>query len=162
MPGRFAVQLIGGFGVRRDNDPVVLPLSCQRVVALAALAGRPVHRAWACSQLWPEIPAPSASARLRTTLWRLRPLGADGLFSVDAQTLSLAPDVHVDWRRAVELCELVLGRPTAFVPPDAAVLDELKPMLAGGSLLDGWTDHWHAGERTRYHGLRNSALGLLA
>jgi DNA-binding SARP family transcriptional activator len=161
MPGRFSVHLIGGFGVRRDNDPVALPPSCQRVVALTALAGRPVHRAWVCSQLWPDTPAASASARLRTTLWRLRPLGADELFSVDAQTLSLAADVHVDWRRAVELCEHVLGRHAASASPDAGVVDELRSVLAGGALLDGWTDHWHAVERTRYHGLRNSALGLL-
>ena len=161
MPGSFSVDLIGEFRVHRDARPVDMPPSCQRVIALAALAGRPVHRAWACSQLWPEIPLTSASARLRTTLWRLRPLGADGLFSVDAQTLSLAHGVHVDWRRAVELCESLLGR-RAETPPDAGVVDELLPLLQRGALLHGWTDHWHSGERSRYHGLRASALGLLA
>ncbi len=159
MPGRFSVHMIGTFRVHRGKHPVALPPSCQRVIALTALAGRPIHRAWACSQLWPDIPASSASARLRTTLWRLRPLGADGLFSVDAQTVSLAPDVHVDWRRAVELCNIMLDADSA---PDAAVIDELLPILHRGALLDGWTDHWHAGERSRYHGMRVSALGMLA
>jgi DNA-binding SARP family transcriptional activator len=162
MPGRFSVHLIGGFGVRRDNSAVDLPPSCQRVIALSALAGRPVHRAWVCAQLWPDIPVRSSSARLRTTLWRLRPFGAEGLVSVDAQSVSLAHDVHVDWRRAVELCELLLGRRDEPAAPDAAVVDELLPMLTAGPLLDGWTEHWHAGERTRYHGLRTSTLGLLA
>jgi DNA-binding SARP family transcriptional activator len=162
MPGTFAVTMIGEFRVRRDNQPVELPPSCQRVIALAALAGRPIHRAWACGQLWPDIPSGSAASRLRTTLWRLRPLGADGLFSVDAQTVSLAREVHVDWHRAVELCELLIGRHSAANPPDAAVVEELLPILHRGPLLDGWTDHWHANERNRYHGLRLSALGLLA
>lgn len=162
MPGRFSVQMIGRFRVQCDNHPIDLPPSCQRVIALAALAGEPVQRTWACSQLWPDIPARRASDRLRTTLWRLRPLGADDLFSVDAQSFSLAPDVHVDWRRAVELCECVLRRHASASRPDPAVVDELLPMLTGGALLDGWTDHWHAGERNRYQGLRVSALGLLA
>lgn len=159
MPGSFSVSLIGEFQVHRDKRPVELPPSCQRVIALAALARRPVHRAWACSQLWPAIPSTSASARLRTTLWRLRPLGADGLFSVDSQTVSLAHGVHVDWHRAVELCESLHATEGT---PDAAIVDELLPILQRGALLDGWTDHWHAGERSRYHGLRASALGLLA
>jgi two-component SAPR family response regulator len=158
MPGRFSVHLIGGFRVRRDDAPVDLPPSCQRVIALAALAGRPVHRASACAQLWPGIPVSSSSARLRTTLWRLRPFGAEGLVSIDAQTISLAYDVHVDWRRAVELCEMLLTSNA----PAAPVVDELSPILAAGALLDGWTEQWHAGERTRYQGLRESALGLLA
>jgi DNA-binding SARP family transcriptional activator len=161
MPGSFSVNLIGEFRVHRGTRPVDLPPSCQRVIALAALAGRPVHRTWACSQLWPDIPPSSASARLRTTLWRLRPLGADGLFSVDAQTLSLASGVHVDWRRAVELCESLLARHKA-TSPDAEVVDELLPILHRGALLDGWTDHWHANARSHYHGLRVSALALLA
>jgi hypothetical protein len=157
MPGRFAVRMIGGFSVSRDDQPVDLPPSCQRVIALAALAGRPVHRAAACAQLWPDIPVRSSSARLRTTLWRLRPFGAEGLVSIDAQTISLADDVHVDWRRAVELCELLL----ASDAPDPAVIDELAPMLAAGALLDGWTERWHGHECTRYHGLRVSALDRL-
>ena len=161
MPGSFSVSLIGEFRVHRDKRPVDLPPSCQRVIALAALAGRPVKRAWACSQLWPEIPSSSASARLRQTLWRLRPLGADGLFSVDAQSLSLAAGVHVDWRRAVELCESVLARHSA-PSPNAELVDELLPILHRGALLDGWTDHWNASARSHYHGLRVSALGLLA
>jgi DNA-binding SARP family transcriptional activator len=157
MPGPFSVHLLGGFGVRRDGRPVDLPPSCQRVIALAALAGRPVHRASICSQLWPDIPVRSSSARLRTTLWRLRPFGAEGLVSVDAQTVSLARDVHVDWRRAVELCELIDGD-----RPDAARADELAQILAAGDLLDGWTEHWHEDECRRYQGLRVSAQDLLA
>ncbi|CAN5478968.1 transcriptional regulator [soil metagenome] len=158
MPGRFSVQMIGEFEVRRDDQPVELPPSCQRVIALAALAGRPVHRAAACAQLWPDIPVRSSSARLRTTLWRLRPFGAEGLVSVDAQTISLAADVHVDWRRAVELCQLLL----ASSAPDTAVIDELSPLLASGALLHGWTEHWHKSECTRYQGLRMSVLDRLA
>ncbi|MCV7229896.1 AfsR/SARP family transcriptional regulator [Mycolicibacterium komossense] len=162
MPGRFSVTLIGEFRVHHGGRLVDLPPSCQKVIALAALAGRPVHRLWACSQLWPDIPSASASARLRTTLWRLRPMGADGLFSVDAKSLSLAAGVHVDWRRAVELCESLLDGRATPGRPDADVVDELLPILQRGALLDGWTDHWNAGERTRYHGLRLSALGRLA
>ena len=44
MSEQFAITLLGGFEVYRDNQPLDLPPSCRRVVALAALKRRPVPR----------------------------------------------------------------------------------------------------------------------
>jgi DNA-binding SARP family transcriptional activator len=122
--------------------------------------GRPVHRTWVCSVLWPDIPARSAAARLRTTLWRLRPFGAEDILDVDAYTLGLAADVHVDWRHALDLCDRVLSGRAA--PSHTVLRDELLPLLRAGALLDGWTDEWHVHERNRFHVIRLSTLGRLS
>src|ERR1700676_206693 len=100
---RFTVRLLGGVGAYRGNQRLDLPPSCQRVVALAALKRQPVHRGWMCSTLWPYSPPPKAVARLRSTLWRLRPVGAGALLRADPKYVSLAPGASVDWHDAVHL-----------------------------------------------------------
>ena len=79
MPEQFAITMLGGFDVYRDNQLLDLPPSCRRLVALAALKRRALPRGWMCQVLWPTTRPDRATARLRTTLWRLRPMGADGL-----------------------------------------------------------------------------------
>lgn len=158
---RYAVRLIGGFGVDRDGRPLDLPPSCQRLVALVALSERRAARAWLCSQLWPDTPQRSATARLRTTLWRLRPFGAEDLLDVDAHSVGLSNRVALDHRTVLEHGERVLGRsgPAALT---ADALDELLVLLRSGELLDGWTEDWSDYERDRYHLLRLSMLDRLA
>jgi DNA-binding SARP family transcriptional activator len=160
MSGRFAVRMLGGFGVYRDHLPVELPPSCRRLVALVALRRRPVHRTWVCSTLWPDAPPRKAAANLRSTLWRLRPPGADGLLDVEPQSIALAPGVSVDWRAAVDLIHRLLSRaePTGS---DPELVADLRPLLRAGELLDGWTDPWNVGERSRYRALRLAALDVL-
>lgn len=158
---RFAVRLIGGFGVDRDGRPLDLPPSCQRLIALVALAQRRAPRSWLCAQLWPDTPQRSATARLRTTLWRLRPFGAENLLDVDAYSVGLGDDVDLDYRKVLVHGEDVLGRsgPGALTPDS---VDELLALLRCGELLDGWTEEWNDYERNRYHLLRLSMLDRLA
>jgi DNA-binding SARP family transcriptional activator len=157
---QFAITMLGGFDVYRDNQLLDLPPSCRRVVALAALKRRALPRAWMCQVLWPTTRADRATARLRTTLWRLRPMGAEGLLVVTPQSIAIAPDVRVDWYDAVELIGWLLGH-TDPGEPDRDLTAELLPLLRAGALLDGWTDEWNAYARSTYRDLRLDALDEL-
>jgi DNA-binding SARP family transcriptional activator len=159
MSERFTITLLGGFGVHRDDQRLDLPPSCQRVIALAALSRREVPRAWMCSVLWPTSPPRRAVARLRTTLWRLRPLGADGLVVVYPRSVAVAPGVAVDWHDALDLIERL--RHSGPKAADPELVAELLPLLRGGGLLEGWTEPWHVHPQRSYHAMRMAALDRL-
>lgn len=160
MSEQFTVTMLGGFEVHRDGLPLDLPPSCQRLVALAALKRRAVPRSWLCRTLWPTTRPDRATARLRTTLWRLRPMGAEALLCVSPQSIAIAPDVAVDWYESIDLISELLGHSEA-TGPDRDVAAELLPLLRKGVLLDGWTDDWNAYARDTYRELRLDALETL-
>jgi DNA-binding SARP family transcriptional activator len=160
MSEQFTVTMLGGFEVYRDGLPIELPPSCQRLIALAALKRRAVPRSWLCRTLWPTTRPDRATARLRTTLWRLRPIGAAALLSVAPQSIALALDVSVDWYDSVDLIGALLGH-TESDEPDDDVAAELLPLLREGALLDGWSDDWNAYARDTYRDLRLDALDVL-
>ncbi|HEX2284701.1 MAG TPA: transcriptional regulator [Mycobacterium sp.] len=153
---QFSLQLLGGFAVHHGDRPVELPPACQRLVALVALKRRPVHRLWVCATLWPHAQTRRAVASLRSALWRLRPVGADPLLVVDPQYLQLAPEVSVDWHRAVDLIEQLLDRGA-----DPHLVANLLPLLRAGELLDRWAERWVSEERDRYHAMRMNAIETL-
>lgn len=160
MSEQFTVTMLGGFEVHRDGLLLDLPPSCQRLVALAALKRRAVPRSWLCRTLWPTTRPDRATARLRTTLWRLRPMGAEALLSVTARSIAIAPDVSVDWYESVDLISELLGH-SEPAGPDRDVAAELLPLLREGALLDGWTEDWNAYARDTYRELRLDALDTL-
>ncbi|MGV0745897.1 AfsR/SARP family transcriptional regulator [Mycolicibacterium sp. XJ870] len=147
MPKQFALNLLGEFAVYRDMEPLALPPSCRRVVALAAVKRRELHRDWICATLWPSSTPAKAVASLRSALWRLRPLGADPLLNVNRHYVALAPEVWVDWHEAIGLINRL---PAQTAGSDPA----LRRLLRGGDLLDGWTESWCAAERARYRACR--------
>jgi DNA-binding SARP family transcriptional activator len=130
------------------------------VVALAALKRRALPRAWMCRVLWPTTRPDRATARLRTTLWRLRPMGAGALLIVSPKSITIAPDVQVDWYDAVDLMGQLLGH-TDPVDPDRDLAAELLPLLRAGALLDGWKDEWNEYARRTYRDLRLDSLEVL-
>lgn len=152
----FSLDLLGGFAVRRGDQPVDLPPACQRLLALVALKRRPVHRLWVCATLWPHAQTRKAIASLRSTMWRLRPVGAEPLLSVDPQYLSLAPEVAVDWHEAVDLIEQLHDGGV-----DPRLVADLLPLLRAGDLLDRWAERWVVQDRDRYHAMRMSAFETL-
>jgi DNA-binding SARP family transcriptional activator len=160
MAEQFTVRMLGGFEVSRGALLLDLPPSCQRLVALAALKRRAVPRSWLCRTLWPATRPDRATARLRTTLWRLRPMGAGALLSVTPQSIAIAPAVTVDWYVAVDLIGHLLGH-CEPARPHCEVATELGPLLRAGALLEGWTDDWHAHARETYRELRLDALEML-
>jgi DNA-binding SARP family transcriptional activator len=160
MSEQFTVTMLGGFEVHRDGQPLDLPPSCQRLVALAVLKRRAVPRSWTCRTLWPATRPDRATARLRTTLWRLRPMGADGVLVISPQSIAIAPDVAVDWYNAVDRIGQLLGH-SEPAEPGRDLAAELLPLLRAGALLDGWTDDWNAYARETYRELRLEALDEL-
>ncbi|MGV0815087.1 transcriptional regulator [Mycolicibacterium boenickei] len=156
MSKQFTLNLLGEFAAYRGMEPLVLPPSCRRLVALAAVKRRELHRSWVCDLLWPDSPPHKAVSSLRSALWRLRPLGADPLLVVRHQYLSLAPEVKVDWHEAMALHDamaMIEGRPVPAVTQPV-----LNRLLGSGDLLEGWTDSWCAAERDRYRAFRRAVL----
>ena len=162
MSEEFSLNLLGQFAVHHGDRPVELPPACQRLIALVALKRRPVHRLWVCAMLWPHAQTRRAVASLRSTMWRLRPVGADPLLEVDPQYIGLASGVSVDWHDAVDQIGHLLddGEPARVVDPQ--FVTELLPLLRAGELLDGWAEPWAASERQRYRALRKAARDELS
>jgi DNA-binding SARP family transcriptional activator len=160
MSEQFTITMLGGFEVYRDGQLLDLPPSCQRLVALAVLKRRAVPRSWLCRTLWPTTRPDRATARLRTTLWRLRPMGAEDMLTVGPQSSAIAPDVSVDWYDSVDLIGQLLGH-SGPARPNRDIAAELLPLLRGGALLDGWTDDWTTYARDTYRELRLDALDTL-
>jgi DNA-binding SARP family transcriptional activator len=154
----FSLKLLGQFAVHRGEQPVDLPPACQRLIALVALKRRPVHRLWVCAMLWPHAQTRRAIASLRSTMWRLRPVGADPLLEIDPQYIALAPDVSVDWHDAVDRIEQLIDNND---PVDPQFIAELLPLLRAGELLDGWNEQWATAERQRYRAMRKAARDAL-
>lgn len=160
MSEQFTITMLGGFEVYRDDQLLDMPPSCQRLLALAVLKRRAVPRSWMCRTLWPTTRPDRATARLRTALWRLRPMGAEALLSITAQSIAIAPDVSVDWYESVDLIGQLLGH-SEPAGPDRDLAAELLPLLRAGALLDGWTDDWNEYARETYRELRLDALDTL-
>lgn len=158
MSKQFTLNLLGEFAAYRDMQPLVLPPSCRRLVALAAVKRRELHRSWVCDLLWPDSPPHKAVSSLRSALWRLRPLGADALLVVQHQYVSLAPEVKVDWHEALAMHESLAVGDGRHVPavPDST----LHRLVRSNDLLEGWPDSWCAAERDRYRAIKRSVLGV--
>jgi len=159
MSDDFSLSLLGQFAVHRSDQPVELPPACQRLIALVALKRRPVHRLWVCAMLWPHAQTRRAIASLRSTMWRLRPVGADPLLEIDPQYIVLAPGVEVDWHDAVDQIDRLLNHDEPVGPQFVA---ELLPLLRAGELLHGWSEPWATSERQRYRAMRKAARDVLA
>ena len=157
MSEEFSLSLLGQFAVHRGQQPVELPPACQRLIALVGLKRKPVHRLWVCAMLWPHAQTRRAVASLRSTMWRLRPVGADPLLEIDPQYIGLAPGVSVDWHDAVDQIGHLLGDGEPAPVVDPQFVAELLPLLRAGELLDGWAEPWAASERQRYRALRKAA-----
>ena len=110
--------------------------------------------------LWPHAQTRRAIASLRSTMWRLRPVGADPLLEVDPQYVALAPNVSVDWYDAADRIARLLDHdePAAVDPQFVA---ELLPLLRAGELLNGWGEPWATAERQRYRSIRKAARDTL-
>ncbi len=107
--------------------------------------------------LWPHAQTRRAVASLRSTMWRLRPVGADPLLVVDPQYIELAPSVSVDWHDAVDQIGHLLGDGEPAPVVDPQFVAELLPLLRAGELLAGWAEPWAASEQQRYRAIRKAA-----
>ena len=149
----FHLGLIGGFSLRRDGEPIHLPISAQRLVAFLALSERPAMRSHVAGTFWPDVSEDRALANLRSVIWRLRGPGHEILVS-DGGQLGLRRDVSVDMRNlsrtAFDILEARDAAPLAF-----------ESLTHAGELLPDWSDEWVLADRERYHQLRLHALERL-
>jgi DNA-binding SARP family transcriptional activator len=149
-----ALNLLDGFELRVDGDPLSVPFSAQRVVAFLALCSGRRGRIYVAGHLWADASEERAAASLRTALWRVGRRGS-GLVRCDGQSLSLDPAVEVDVVTSSRMARDVLdgeGR----VP-----IDVFAQLRDAGELLPDWYDEWVLIERERHRQLRLHALERL-
>lgn len=139
-PDSYELRLLGGFDLRRCDEPVDVAPSSQRVIAFLALHDRPLPRAYVAETLWPDTTDERAAANLRTALWRLHVAGHDVVEVVHAQ-LGLHRSVGVDVRT---MDRVARGLRQRGEEPDPGLLDCLR-----GELLPGCWDSWLVFERER-------------
>jgi DNA-binding SARP family transcriptional activator len=147
------LTLLGGFGLLKGEEEIVLPLSAQRLVALLALRGRPLSRAYLAGVLWSEYSVKRSMADLRTALWRANHVGVPVVSTLGLR-LQLAADVQVDVHTLLEF-----ARPARGAPDANAGLSWLDLSL---DLLPEWYDDWLIDDRESIRQLRLHALESLA
>ena len=137
-----ALQLLGGFALSINGQPVQLAESGQRLLALLALAPRPQDRRLVACRLWPDKVDERASANLRGTIWRMPPLTRGEVVVSDGARLSLNEQILVDTRE-VEQMGWTLVRQPDMSPAD------IDCSRFDADLLPGWYDDWVVQERER-------------
>jgi DNA-binding SARP family transcriptional activator/tetratricopeptide (TPR) repeat protein len=162
------VSLLGGFGLRFDDDPVPpIPSRVGRsLLALLVLhRDRPHARDRLAATFWPDLPEPQARRRLSHTLWQIQDvlgeLPVDEPFlDVTSHAISIHRDapIRVDAEVFAEGAER--HRPEPGRPPDLAALERVVD-LYGGDLLAGYDDDWLVPDRARFQSLYLDALGWL-
>jgi DNA-binding SARP family transcriptional activator len=155
QPMRLA--LLGGFALLKGTEEVSLPLSAQRLVALLALRGRPLSRAYLAGVLWPGYSVKRSMADLRTALWRANHAGVPVVATLGMR-LYLAAEVEVDVRTLLEFSCAAPGNPARA--PDAIVSSSWLDLSL--DLLPDWYDDWLIDDRESIRQLRLHALESLA
>src|SRR5438093_6924822 len=120
------VRLLSGFELTGNGEPVSLPLSAQRLVALLALRNRPLLRPYVAGTLWLDSSEERSAASLRSALWRLHRPGYR-VVNANGSTLHLAEDVRVDVHEAEALARTLLENRNEV--EDRAPLDTLAAEL---------------------------------
>lgn len=151
---RSALNLLHGFRLTVDQQRVPLVAGAQRLLAILALADRPLARAYIAGALWPETSTLRANANLRTSLWRIQRAHSD-LIDASPQQLTLAPAVGVDLRHAEQCAHRLLDRRAAC---DDILTTATRVELSVDLLPDWYDDDWMLMEREQFHQLRLHAL----
>jgi DNA-binding SARP family transcriptional activator len=136
------LDLLDGFHLKVDSEPLEVPDNPQRLVAFVALRRRPVCRALVAGTLWPEKTESRASANLRSSLWRLNGASPRPPIICSGASLLLNPEVRLDVAALERHGWALLGGSTdpAMEPP---------PDLFSKELLPGWYEDWVVLERER-------------
>lgn len=149
----FRIELLRGFVLLQEGEPVGVPLSVQRLLAFLALAARPLQRLYVAGSLWGDSPEERATGNLRTALWRL---GRHGVRVVETEgtRLALRGSTEVDVREVVEEAERA-------IVDGAGLNGRVSRLSAAGELLPDWYDEWVVAERERVRQLRLHGLEAL-
>lgn len=147
------LSLLGGFALRRDGYRQSVSQPLQRVHALLALKGRPLHRSEVAGTLWPDLTEARASANLRQVIWRA---SGQTAVRVDGSELALEEGVVVDVDGIVAHAQrLLAGRPEDVADQD------LEPWRLRGELLPNISDLWVIPYRENIREMQTNALETL-
>ena len=152
----FRVELIDDFCLTAHDSVVNLALGCQRLVALVALADRPIRRSRVAATLWPDTSEERARANLRSALWRVSAM-ADVLVT-SAGHVGLAAGVAVDYRAEVAAFDR-LHDARHDIAHDLALAQEIGGRT--GELLPDWSDEWVIVEREQFRQIRLQTIDAL-
>lgn len=150
------LSLLDAFELWFGDEPVALPPSAQRLLALLALHERPLLRPFVAGTLWLDAPEERAAANLRSSLWRLNRPGHRLVETTNLQ-LRLAPEVRVDIRETAQLAHMLITHADGW---HEAELDLARSQLSG-ELLPDWYEDWVLIERERLRQLSLHALEAL-
>lgn len=150
------VQLLGGFQASRAGHDLDLPASTWRLVALLAIAARPIERAHVANTLWMDKSEARAHANLRSCLWRLRQADED-LVTCTATHLRIHARVEIDLHRLVRFARRLTDRTDVEIN-----LDCVETEWFCAELLPDWYDDFVEVEREQFRQLRFHALEALA
>jgi DNA-binding SARP family transcriptional activator len=155
VPGatEFVVNLLGYFELRREQTPLPVCPSAQRLLAYLATRRGMVTRPVTAATLWPDFPDRRAAANLRSTLWRLRQERAGGPVRCSPYGIELHPDVIVD-------VEHIRARTTGLTSAG----DEdygIDPSALSQDVLPDWPDEWLLPTREWFRQVRLHALDAL-
>jgi DNA-binding SARP family transcriptional activator len=148
------LQLLQRFELRRADQPMSVPESVQRLLALLALRNRPEHRTKVAGTLWMDTTEERAAANLRTAVWRARRVDKDLVVS-RGPYLEIGPEIGIDLTEVLETSRRLLAEPDARDDPDTS------PDALDGDLLPEWYDDWVLLERERVRQLRLHGLEAL-
>lgn len=150
----FYLGLIGGFSLRREGEPIHLPISAQRLVAFLALSEGPSQRSHVAGTFWPDVSEGRAMANLRSVIWRL-PRPSHEIVVCDGGQLALRRDVIIDARNLSQTAFGILEARDAGNPV------EFELLIHADEILPDWSDEWLLVDRERYHQIRLHALERL-
>ena len=152
--GKFELDLLRSWQLRRDGVPVHVAARQQRLIAALAVRG-PCLRTLLVGLLWPEYPDVRALESLRVSI-HLVSRQVQGLIVNDGPVLSLAGGVDVDLHRLRQGITAVRAG-GALASGDLVVLREYR----GAFLLPGWYEDWVVFEQDRLQqGLLQALVGI--
>jgi DNA-binding SARP family transcriptional activator len=145
---------MGTLELHGRDGTVALPASSQRLLAFAALRGKPLARTYVAGHLWLDSTEQRAAASLRSALWRLNRAAGEVVWA-SGRELGLCEWVDVDVRAASAAAQEVLrGRGRVRAELAAALIDS-------DDVLPDWYDDWVDTERERFRQIRLQALERL-
>lgn len=137
------LQLVGRFAACNDDgDPITIPPTGARLLALLALHRHGLTRGCVGGMLWPDKDEDRAAANLRSALWRLKTTRSIAIVDREPAVMGLAPDIRVD-----------IDSVRAHSISDDVALDRLLC-----DLLEGWDDSWVQPFRIRWRQTRLHAI----
>lgn len=152
------LDLLGGFRLMTQGQPVALGLSAQRLLAVLACCGRQAPRSQIAHALWPHTTDARSQANLRTVVYRLRRTHPCLVLATKTH-LQLQTGIQVDIERTTQLAGRLLS---SAADCEAALLEDSLRANLYDDLLPDWDDEWLSDHQYTYRKLRLDALEKLS